>query len=83
MQRRGFGGSGPPLLVGGTGDRILRIAAEQADIVGMAGTYQVKGQPPGTLRVGRAAEADERMRFARSARARGPTRSNGTCSCSR
>jgi len=65
VQRRGFGGSGPPLLVGGTGDRILRIAAERADIVGMAGTYQVKGQPPGTFRVGRAAEADERMRFAR------------------
>ena len=27
VQRHGFGGSGPPLIVGGTGDRILRIAA--------------------------------------------------------
>jgi probable F420-dependent oxidoreductase len=65
VQRRGFGGTGPPLLVGGTGDRILRIAAEQADIVGVAGAYQIKGQPPGTFRVGRAAETDERIRFAR------------------
>jgi probable F420-dependent oxidoreductase len=66
VQRRGFGGSGPPLLVGGTGDRILRIAAARADIVGVAGGYQVKGQPPGVLRVARAAEADERVRFARA-----------------
>jgi probable F420-dependent oxidoreductase len=65
VQRQGFAGSGPPLLVGGTGDRILRIAAEQADIVGVAGAYQIKGQPPGTFRVGRAAEVDERLRFAR------------------
>ncbi len=66
VQRLGFGGSGPPLLVGGTGDRVLRIAAEHADIVGVAGAYQVRGQPPGVLRVGRAAEADERVRFARA-----------------
>ena len=30
---RGFGGHGPPLLVGGSGDRVLRIAAETADIL--------------------------------------------------
>jgi probable F420-dependent oxidoreductase len=65
VQRAGFGGTGPPLLVGGTGDRVLRIAAEHGDIVGVAGAYQVKGQPPGTFRLGRAAEADERMRFVR------------------
>src|SRR5512132_1938215 len=34
VQRHGFGGSGPPLIVGGTGDRILKIAARHADIVG-------------------------------------------------
>ncbi|GAA4639959.1 TIGR03621 family F420-dependent LLM class oxidoreductase [Actinoallomurus vinaceus] len=65
VQRHGFGGSGPPLLIGGTGDRILRVAAERADIVGIAGTYQVKGQPPGTFRLATAAETDERVRYAR------------------
>ena len=65
VQRAGFGGFGPPLLVGGTGDAVLRIAAEHAQIVGVAGAYQVQGQPPGTLRLASVAEADERMRFAR------------------
>lgn len=65
-QRRGFNGSGPPLIVGGTGDRILKIAAEYADIIAIAGAYQIKGKPPGTFRLGTAAEADERIRFARS-----------------
>lgn len=65
VQRIGFGGYGPPLIVGGTGDRILKIAAESADIIGIAGAFQLKGQPPGTLRIGTAAEADERVRFAR------------------
>jgi probable F420-dependent oxidoreductase len=65
VQRTGFGGSGPPLLVGGTGDTVLRAAARHADIVGIAGAYQVKGQPPGTFRLGTAAEAEERVRFVR------------------
>ena len=65
VQRRGFGGSGPPLLVGGTGDRILRIAAAHADIVSVAGLYQLAGKPPGTFRLGTAVEAEERVRFAR------------------
>lgn len=65
VQRRGFGGYGPPLLVGGTGDRILRIAAERADIVAVAGVYQIKGRPPGTFRLGTAEEADDRVRYAR------------------
>jgi probable F420-dependent oxidoreductase len=65
VQHRGFGGHGPPLLVGGTGDRILRIAAGTADIVGIGGLFQVKGQPPGVFRLCTAAEADERVRFAR------------------
>jgi probable F420-dependent oxidoreductase len=65
VQRIGFGGFGPPLLVGGTGDAVLRIASEHAQIVGVAGAYQVKGQPRGMLRLATAAEADERIRFAR------------------
>ena len=65
VQRSGFGGFGPPLLVGGTGDAVLRIAAEHAQIVGVVGAYQVRGKPPGTLRLATAAEADERVKFAR------------------
>jgi probable F420-dependent oxidoreductase len=65
VQRRGFGGHGPPLLVGGSGDRVLRIAAETADIVGIGGLFQVKGQPPGVFRLCTAAEADDRVRFVR------------------
>jgi probable F420-dependent oxidoreductase len=65
VQRRGFGGHGPPLLVGGTGDTVLRLAARYADIVGIAGVYQMEGRPPGTFRLGTAAEADDRVRFFR------------------
>jgi probable F420-dependent oxidoreductase len=64
-QRQGFGGLGPPLIVGGTGDRILRIAAEKADIISVAGVFQIKGRPPGTFRIAGAEEADERVAFAR------------------
>jgi probable F420-dependent oxidoreductase len=66
VQRRGFGGWGPPLIVGGTGDRVLRVAAERADVVALAGAFQVKGRPPGTMRIGTAEEADERVRYARA-----------------
>ena len=64
VQRVGFGGYGPPLLVGGTGNGVLRIAARYADVVGVAGLYQVKGQPPGTFRLASPAEVDERVAFA-------------------
>jgi len=65
VQHHGFGGHGPPLLVGGSGDRVLRIAAETADIVGIGGLFQIRGQPPGVFRLCTAAEADDRVRFAR------------------
>ncbi|HZC41765.1 MAG TPA: TIGR03621 family F420-dependent LLM class oxidoreductase [Streptosporangiaceae bacterium] len=65
VQHRGFGGHGPPLLVGGSGDRVLRIAAGTADIVGIGGLFQRQGEPPGVFRLCTAAEADERVRFAR------------------
>ena len=83
VQRRGFGGYGPPLLVGGTGDRVLRIAARNADIIGIAGAFSIRGQPPHVLRIATAAEIDERVRYARECAGQpGPTRSNGICSCS-
>jgi probable F420-dependent oxidoreductase len=66
VQRAGFGGFGPPLLIGGTGDAVLRLAGQHAQIVGVAGAYQVKGQPPGVLRLARLAELEERMAFARA-----------------
>jgi probable F420-dependent oxidoreductase len=66
VQRRGFGGYGPPLLVAGTGERVLSTAAAYADIVGIAGTRQVAGQPPGTLRLCTAAEADDVVALARA-----------------
>jgi len=65
VQHSGFAGFGPPLLVGGTGDAVLRIGAAHAQILGVAGVYQVSGQPPGTLRLANAAEAAERVGFAR------------------
>lgn len=55
----------PPLLVAGTGDRMLRLAAERADIVGYGGVLQAPGQPPGTFRLATAAEMDERVAFFR------------------
>ncbi|NEE03010.1 LLM class F420-dependent oxidoreductase [Phytoactinopolyspora halotolerans] len=66
VQRHGFDGSGPPLLIGGTGDRVLRLAASTADIIGLGGVYQVKGEPPGTFRMATAAEAKERVDYVRT-----------------
>lgn len=65
VQRRGFGGHGPPLIVGGTARQVLRTAAETADIVGIAGARQVAGKPPGVFRLLTAAETDDVVRFTR------------------
>ncbi len=64
-QQVGFGGFGPPLIVAGTGERVLRVAGRHATIMGIAGTKQAPGKPPGTLRLCSATEADEVVRFAR------------------
>jgi probable F420-dependent oxidoreductase len=66
VQKSGFGGYGPPLLVAGTGEHVLRIAARDADIIGIAGARQVTGKPPGTLRLCTAEETDTVVGFARS-----------------
>lgn len=66
VQRAGFGGYGPPLLIGGNSNRVLALAAAHAQIAGVTGAYQVRGQPPGVLRLASAAEADERVGFARA-----------------
>jgi probable F420-dependent oxidoreductase len=65
VQRRADGRPGPPLIIGGTGDRILALAARRADTVALAGAVHVPGQPPGTFRMATAAEAAERVRFIR------------------
>ena len=65
-QKAGFGGYGPPLLLAGTGERVLRIAARNADIIGIAGTRQAKGRPPGTFQLCTAQETDEVIRLARA-----------------
>jgi probable F420-dependent oxidoreductase len=56
----------PPLLIGGYGDRMMRLAAEQADIISLGGRLQVQGQPPATLRLVTAAETEDRVSFLRS-----------------
>ena len=65
LQRSGLNGSGPPLIIGGTGDKMLALAARRADTVSVSGLFPQAGQPPGALRMGTAAEADERVRFIR------------------
>jgi probable F420-dependent oxidoreductase len=65
IQRQGFNKSGPPLMVGGTGDRMMELAAKHADIVSITGMFQVKDAPAGTLRIGTAADADDRVSLVR------------------
>lgn len=66
VQQTGFGGHGPPLIVAGTGERVLRVAARHASIIGIAGARQAPVKPPGTLRLCSAREADEAVGFARA-----------------
>ncbi|MFL6136666.1 MAG: TIGR03621 family F420-dependent LLM class oxidoreductase [Frankiaceae bacterium] len=57
----------PPLLIGGTGERALRVVAEHADIAGFAGIHQIPGRPVGTLRIATAAEAEKQVASFRAA----------------
>lgn len=57
------GVSMPPLLIGSGGERLVRLAAERADIFSLGGRLQVAGQPPATLRLKTAEETDERVEF--------------------
>ncbi|MFG2191830.1 LLM class F420-dependent oxidoreductase [Streptomyces sp. NPDC048639] len=41
----------PPLLLGGNGDRVLRLTARHADIAAFTGATQAPGKPDGTLRL--------------------------------
>ncbi|MER7348821.1 TIGR03621 family F420-dependent LLM class oxidoreductase [Streptomyces aurantiacus] len=51
----------PPLLIGGNGDRVLKIVAEHADIAAFTGARAVPGDPNGKLDVLTAAGLDERV----------------------
>jgi probable F420-dependent oxidoreductase len=56
----------PPLLIGGNSDGILRLAAAEADILGLTGLVQARGEPPGSFRLAAPAATDERIRFFRA-----------------
>lgn len=56
----------PPWLIGSGGERMVGLAAERANIASLGGRLQVAGQPPATLRLVTAEEADQRVRYFRS-----------------
>ncbi|WP_031507005.1 LLM class F420-dependent oxidoreductase [Streptomyces megasporus] len=51
----------PPLLIGGNGDRVLRLAARHADIAAFTGARQAPGAPDGALHLVSPAELEERV----------------------
>ncbi|MET9834299.1 LLM class F420-dependent oxidoreductase [Streptomyces sp. NPDC006385] len=55
------GRSRVPLLVGGNGDRVLRLTAEHADIAAFTGARSVRGSSTGQLEVMLAGELEERV----------------------
>jgi probable F420-dependent oxidoreductase len=52
-----------PLLIGGNGDRVLRLAAQHADIASFAGAVLAPGSSRGTLQLIDAEAMDERVAF--------------------
>ncbi|MBB4688278.1 TIGR03621 family F420-dependent LLM class oxidoreductase [Amycolatopsis jiangsuensis] len=59
-------GGMPRLLIAGNSDGVLRLAAEQADIVGFAGLRQERGRPPGTFALDNADVLAERVGYFRA-----------------
>jgi len=53
---------GPPLMIGGRGDRLLSLAAEHADVIAFNG--MAKSRNDGRLRLATADGVEERTRFA-------------------
>lgn len=51
----------PPVLLGGNGDRVLRMAARHADIAAFTGAEQARDRPDGTLRMLEADRLAERV----------------------
>lgn len=56
----------PPVLIGGHGKKVLRLAARYADIVGFGGVRQKPGEAPGTLEAAPAEETAERVELVRA-----------------
>ncbi len=58
----------PPLLIGGNGPRLLTLAAQEADIVGLSGlTFRGGGAAPPDLSGWKTASVDERVSLVREA----------------
>jgi probable F420-dependent oxidoreductase len=66
VQHAGLNGTGPPVIIGGTGDRILALAAQRATTVAVGGLIQEPGKPPGTFLLQTAAQAEERVAYIRA-----------------
>ncbi|MFM9614143.1 TIGR03621 family F420-dependent LLM class oxidoreductase [Streptomyces sp. V2] len=61
LKKRQDGGVQVPLLIGGNGNRMLRLAAEQADVVAFAGARVVEGSATGQITPLSPEELDERV----------------------
>ena len=59
-------GGMPKLLIAGNSDGVLKLAAEQADIVGFSGLRQDRGRPPGTFVLDNDVAMDQRVAYFRS-----------------
>lgn len=57
----------PPILVGGNGPRLLTLAAQEADVVGLTGITFGRGGTAPDLSAWKAAVVDERVRLVRGA----------------